>query len=309
MPWPAGPFPVEQVEAAITPATAAVAVVSPNNPTGAIATPDDLRRLSAAAPHALLLVDLAYGEFADVDLTEVALSLPNAVVFRTLSKAWGLAGLRVGYVAGPAAVIDWLRAAGNPYAISGPSIAIATHRLAEGQAEVDAFVRRVRVERVELAAHLAHLGGEPLESQANFVLTRLPDALWARDALAGLGIAVRAWPGHASLGRVVRITCPGDETQFSRLLGALQAALRPAGVYVTPDLPGRLAAEAGVDELPLAGPSGPALCLVATADGVASARERGQVPVAWLPAAGQDLAAAGAARSVSSIAELKELLP
>src|SRR5690606_24728281 len=99
VPWLGGPLPTPGLIAAADETTAAVAVVSPNNPTGSVASADDLVQLREALPHALLIVDLAYGELADVDLTEVALTLPDTIVVRTLSKAWGLAGLRVGYVA------------------------------------------------------------------------------------------------------------------------------------------------------------------------------------------------------------------
>ncbi len=111
VPWPGGPFPTDAVLAAITPATVAVAVVSPNNPTGAVATAGDLAVVAGRVP--LVLLDHAYVEFADVDLTPAALELGNVLVFRTLSKAWGLAGLRVGYVVGPAEVVGWLRRVGR----------------------------------------------------------------------------------------------------------------------------------------------------------------------------------------------------
>ena len=74
-----------------------------------MATAADLQALSAGAPGALRVVDLAYEEFAEADLTHTALALPNAVVIRTFSKAWGLAGLRVGYALGPVEIIRWLR--------------------------------------------------------------------------------------------------------------------------------------------------------------------------------------------------------
>jgi histidinol-phosphate aminotransferase len=92
VPWPAGPYPTPAVVAAMTPRTALVAVVSPNNPTGAVATRADLERVARAAPRALVLADLAYAEFADEDLTPAALALPNVLVTRTLSKAWGWPG-------------------------------------------------------------------------------------------------------------------------------------------------------------------------------------------------------------------------
>ena len=227
VPWPGGPYPLDAVLAATGPDTGAVAVVSPNNPTGAVASAADLEALGAAVPHAVILVDLAYGEFADEDLTGVALRLPNAIVFRTLSKAWGLAGLRVGYALGPAPLIDWLRVTGNPYAVTGLSALLASWRLAEGQSAVDAFVGRVRHERRALGDLLARLGAEPYPSQANFVLVRVADAVALRDGLAAHGIAVRAWPGRADLRGLVRITCPGDSGDFDRLARTLEEVMTP----------------------------------------------------------------------------------
>lgn len=225
--WPGGPWPLEAALDAVRPDTAAIAVVTPNNPTGAVASADDLAALAERAPDAALLVDLAYGEFADVDLTRAALELPNALVFRTLSKAWGLAGLRVGYVAGPTEMVDWLRVAGNPYAVSGPSLLLADRRLAGGDGPMQTFVARIREERTRLTALLAGLGARPRPSQANFVLTQVDDAVALRDGLAARGIAIRAWPGRADLARLVRITCPGNSRDFDRLSCALEEVLAP----------------------------------------------------------------------------------
>lgn len=224
-PWMSGSYPTDAVAAGVTPRTGMIAVVSPNNPTGAVAVADDLRRLSRGAPRALLLVDLAYAEFADADLTATALALPNALVVRTLSKAWGLAGLRVGYALGPPDVIGWLRAAGNPYAVSGLSAALAEAWLTAGEAEVCAFVARVRAERAVLHALLDELGARPLPSQANFVLACFNDAAGTWDGLARRGIAVRRFPQHTELRDFLRITCPGQTSVFSRLQEALRATL------------------------------------------------------------------------------------
>lgn len=237
VPWLAGPYPVRAVLAAVTDRTAAVALVSPNNPTGAVARAVDLRRVARAAPGALVIADLAYAEFAAEDLTAVALDLPNVVVVRSFSKAWGLAGLRVGYAAGAPETIGWLRAAGAPYPVSRPSLALAAARLArETAAEsrgrsgpLRRFVETVRRERANLADRLRRLGAEPFSSQGNFILVRFhrPDAAWVRDALAGLGIAVRLFPGRPDLAGCLRITCPGDGAAFRRLSAALASAAAP----------------------------------------------------------------------------------
>jgi histidinol-phosphate aminotransferase len=202
-----------------------IAVVTPNNPTGLVARADDLEVLSRAAPGALLIVDLAYTEFADRDLTEVALALPNAVVIRTLSKAWGLAGARVGYAAGPKEVIAWMRAAGGPYAVSAVSLEIARRRLTMGDDGVRRFVDRIRFERGQLRKVLLSCGARVLESQANFVLARVSDAPGVRERLAQRGIAVRAFGARAGLEDALRITCPGNERDFERVCEAVKEAI------------------------------------------------------------------------------------
>lgn len=226
--WPEGAYPRDAVLAAITERTAIVCVVTPNNPTGAVATGDDVRAVAEAAPHAIVLLDQAYAELADEDLTRAALELPNVVVVRSLSKAFGLAGLRIGYALGPAEIIGWLRAAGGPYTVTGPSIHLAKARLAMSQADVDVYLARVRFEREALRALLRELGFAPVPSQANFVFARCPagapDPVALRDALARRGIGIRAFPGKRHLGDAFRITCPGDEEDFERLSVALREA-------------------------------------------------------------------------------------
>ncbi|MEZ4239515.1 MAG: aminotransferase class I/II-fold pyridoxal phosphate-dependent enzyme [Myxococcota bacterium] len=226
--WPEGPFPVD---AAIGAGARAVLVTSPNNPTGAVATARDLDRLADAG--LLRIVDLAYAEFADEDLTAAALARPGAVVLRTLSKAWGLAGLRVGYALGAAEDVARLRAAGAPYPVAAPSLRLAAEVLAAGDAPVRAFTARIRRERDVLAATAAAAGLDPVPSQANFVWVRSPRAAWLRDALGGLGIAVRGFDG------AVRIACPGDDDALARLCAAISAAAAPEALLL--DLDGVLA--------------------------------------------------------------------
>jgi len=304
VPWPAEVFPTEAVLGALGPRTRAVALVSPNNPTGAVITPDDVRRVAEAAPHALALVDLAYGELADVDLLPTARLLPNALVFRTFSKAWGLAGARVGYVLGRPELLAPLRAVAPPFAVAAPSLALAARRLATGHADMLAYCERVRRERDVLFDTLVAIGTRPVRSQANFVFTRLASpaqALWLRDALAGLGIGVRAFPAEPEIaappgparagagGRAegaggiadgVRITCPADDAGLARLVAALRVALTPSG-----------------------------WAFGARPEDMRLARAHGLVPVALGDPHGPDaaaLVAAGAARVVTSVEALVE---
>ncbi len=237
--WPDGPFPTNDVLAAVGPDTAMIAVVSPNNPTGAVAENADLVRLSETCPQTLILVDAAYAEFARTDLTPVALTLPNVVVTRTFSKAWGLAGLRVGYAVAPTEVARRLCAAGGPYDVSGVSLALTLARLRCDSDDIQDYINRVHIERDQLAEYIRALGGEPVPSQANFVFARVRDAVWLRDSLAGQGIGIRIFPDQPKLSSCIRITCPGNESSFPRVLKALSTSCQPQAILF--DLDGVLA--------------------------------------------------------------------
>lgn len=218
-----GAFPTEGMLARVDERLAIISVVSPDNPTGEVATLDDVRRLAAAAPDALILLDHAYVEYADQDLTTPALELPNVVVTRTLSKAWGLAGCRVGFALGPAAVIAALRAAGGPYPVSGASVAFAAVQLARGSAAMAGHVARVRREREELSALLTRCGAAPRPSQANFVYADFGRrAASVHAALAAQGILVRDFPGRPGASTGLRVTLPGNPEEFARLTAALE---------------------------------------------------------------------------------------
>ncbi len=235
IPWEDEPFPLNQVQAALGDQTAMVAVVSPNNPTGAVVTPEELRKLSESTPDAILMVDLAYAEFAENDLTSLALSLPNAIVFRTFSKAHGLAGLRVGYAAGPANLIDRMRSAGSPYPVSALSLAAAQASLALAPVRIPEVVSRCRKERTTLIDLLVALGASVRPSQGNFVLARFANAEWVWEALASLGISARRFPSGGTLDNALRITCPGEPASFDRLSRALRSILKPEALLFDMD--------------------------------------------------------------------------
>jgi histidinol-phosphate aminotransferase len=224
VPWWEGPFPRERLIGALGDEVALVVLASPNNPTGLVLDAADLRAVAMRAPQALVLVDLAYAEFAGADLGAVASQLPNAIVLRTFSKAFGLAGLRVGFALGPPHLLEPLRACGSPYPCAGPSLQLALSALRRG---VDAAaIARICAERGQLARALAAAGCAAMPGEANFVFARARSVEHARalaSALAARGIAIRTF-AEPELAAAVRIACPGDEAAFGRLLGALSAA-------------------------------------------------------------------------------------
>lgn len=240
VPWWEGDYPLEAVRDAIGPQTGLVVVVSPNNPTGAVVTDADLRGLAEACGPALLVLDAAYTEFADVDLTDTALAL-GAVVLRTFSKAWGLAGLRVGYALGPSERLAALRDGGPPYAVSGTSLAVAGRVLEAGDDAMREGIRSLRRHRTALAETLADLGLRALPSQGNFLLVRDIRAGRLAAALGALGVRVRTWPGDPLLHDCLRITCPAAVGDLRRLDRALRMVLAPEALLL--DMDGVLADE------------------------------------------------------------------
>ncbi|NRA58372.1 MAG: imidazoleglycerol-phosphate dehydratase HisB [Phycisphaerales bacterium] len=222
--WLEGALDVDAVIERIDERVGVVAVVSPCNPTGATVGLDDLLRLADAAQRfgAVLLADLAYVEFADEDPTTALLERDNVVVVRTFSKAFGLAGLRVGYAVASEAVAGWMRSVGGPYPVSGPALAVAREALA---IDNSAYIERVRAEREDLIDRVQCCGGRPQASSANFVLARFDDAetVWTR--LADAGVAVRRFVARAGLEDALRVSLPGDPKSFAYLLDALEYAM------------------------------------------------------------------------------------
>lgn len=235
VPWMNGAYPLREVASMVNDQTGAIFVVSPNNPTGLTAEAGDVLSLAEAAPGALVVYDLAYVEFAEADHTREVLGRPNVLVTRTFSKAWGLAGLRVGFALGPARVIEWLRRVGLPYACSGTSAAIAGAWREQGRDAVAQFVGAVRHEREKLTWCMRSLGADVSESQGNFVLSRHVDGPLVADLLAGLGIGVRRYPPGGTLDGCLRITVPGRPADGERLRRAMKSVLAPRAILFDMD--------------------------------------------------------------------------
>src|SRR2546427_8582706 len=158
-------------------------------------------------------------------------TLFRSLVLRTLSKAGGLAGCRVGSAVGSPYVVAVLRAAGGPYTVAAPPVALALSQLERGVEPLRAHVARVREERGWLSARLTAAGLVPHPSQANFVLVECgPRAGSIRAGLAARGVLVRDFPDRPGLDTALRITLPGDPADFERLRAALEGTLDAEGL-------------------------------------------------------------------------------
>ncbi|HEY4008827.1 MAG TPA: histidinol-phosphate transaminase [Acidobacteriaceae bacterium] len=162
-------FPFERFLAAITPRTKLIIVASPNNPTGATVSREHLLALAAAAPHAVLMVDEAYFHFyGDTVLPDIA-SVPNLIVARTFSKAYGLANLRIGALFGNARLLGFLRKVSSPYNVNGVALAVLPEALADTE-YLDWYITEVHQGRERVMEALRELGIRTWPSAANFVL-------------------------------------------------------------------------------------------------------------------------------------------
>jgi histidinol-phosphate aminotransferase len=209
--------------AAVTDRTRVVLLCSPNNPTGvpleSVAVEAFLDRVPSSV---LVVIDEAYVEYADAAGSVDSLALlrrhANVCVLRTFSKAYGLAGLRVGYAVAAAEVADGLRRSGMPFAVSALAQRAAIASLdADAAAEMRIRVAEVVAERTRVAAALRDLGWAVPDSSANFVWLRMPDPARVAvvDVLAANHILVRGYPGDG-----VRISL-ADRASNDRVLAVL----------------------------------------------------------------------------------------
>ncbi|MBL9148590.1 MAG: aminotransferase class I/II-fold pyridoxal phosphate-dependent enzyme [Phycisphaerae bacterium] len=236
-----GPFPVDAFVAAAEGAAFAF-VVSPNNPTGRVLRRDELRAIRDGLVGTSLVLDAAYGEFAADDVADAALAYDDVVVVRTLSKAWGLAGLRVGAAFAPVDLARSLRALAPPYPVATVSLAVAAAALERGEPTMRARVSRVRRERERLATAFRDAGFATTASDGNFVFARAtavtsPAPIIAAR-LASLGVRVRTFR-EPSLADALRVTCVGEPDVSRRVERALRAATAPDAILF--DLDGVLA--------------------------------------------------------------------
>ncbi|WNG62866.1 histidinol-phosphate aminotransferase family protein [Archangium gephyra] len=198
-------------------------VCSPNNPTGTVASRAALERLIDHAP-GIVLLDEAYAEFARESHLDLA-SRPNVLVTRTLSKAFGLAGLRVGYAVGNPTLINEVEKARGPYKVTGLSERIATAVLSEDVPWMTARAEEALAIRARLVDELGKLGLKTLPSEANFVMVPLPGAPAVAERMRQRDVNVRAFQGLKGIGDALRIGC-APWSQIEAALGALRETLR-----------------------------------------------------------------------------------
>jgi histidinol-phosphate aminotransferase len=222
-------FPLENVHAHINELTRLVAIANPNNPTGALASRKDLLTIAERAPNAALLIDEAYFEFCGETLLPEFRRFPNLFVSRTFSKAYGLAGLRIGVLAAHPDQMRFLRPVSSPYNVNSIALACLPDALAD-QTYVRQYVDEVRSARDRLERELQEWGVRYWPSHANFVLMYFgPQAPAFISAMRERGILVRDRSNDQGCAGCVRITL-GSEKQTNQMLMAFREAFEQIGI-------------------------------------------------------------------------------
>ena len=214
-------FPLEDLLARIGTRTRLIAVANPNNPTGTVVAAEVLLQVARAAPQAALLVDEAYFEFHGETILGSIVRPANLFVARTLSKAYGLAGLRIGILAGDAERMAMVRRAASPYNVNAVALAALPEAL-QDQEYVEHYVAEVKRGRTLLELELRTLGLHYWPSSANFVLVRIGRAhAEFVQALRARGILVRDRNTDPGCEGCVRLTV-GSKEHTQTLIGELR---------------------------------------------------------------------------------------
>lgn len=218
---------LDAMRAAIAPDTRVVFIANPNNPTGTFLPAADIEAfLASVPPHVVVVLDEAYNEYLEPSLrfdpTRWVARFPNLVLSRTFSKAYGLAGLRVGYAVAQPALTDLLNRVRQPFNVNSIAQAAAVAALADTD-----FLERSRALNAEglavLSAAFDALGLPYVKSYGNFVLVRVGDAQAINEKLLRAGVIVRP-VGNYGLPEWLRITV-GLASENEIFLAALRAAL------------------------------------------------------------------------------------
>lgn len=221
-------FPTAALLTLIGPQVKLICVANPNNPTGSVIQRKDLLELARTAPNAAVLVDEAYYDFYGESLMDAVGELENLFVARTFSKAYGLAGFRLGALAGSESQMRMVKRVASPYNVNGVALECLPEALAD-QDFVRAYVSQVKEGRALLEAFYRERGIRYWPSQANFVLAYFGEYRKAFvSEMRKRGILVRDRNSDPGCEGCVRITL-GTREQSDRLLKELPEALAAIG--------------------------------------------------------------------------------
>ncbi len=199
-------FPYRRVLEAIQPSTRLIMIASPNNPTGAVVESSILLELATLAPQAALLVDEAYYHFYGASVLSATATVPNLLVARTFSKVYGLAGLRIGLLAGHPEAMRFIRKVSSPYNVNSIALECLPEALAD-EAYISWYADQVSRSRIAAEQALTRLKVPFWPSHANFILMNIGSTHKAFvDSMRRQGVLVRDRSSDPGCDGCVRIT-------------------------------------------------------------------------------------------------------
>ncbi|MES2522812.1 MAG: histidinol-phosphate transaminase [Gemmatimonadota bacterium] len=196
---------------------------SPNNPTGALVARETLER-AIAESSGVVFIDEAYAEFAGVSSVDLLSRSDRVLIIRTMSKAFGLAGLRIGYAIGQPALVMEVEKSRGPYKLNALAERVATTALRSDRQWVAEHVALAVSLRERLAVELRGMRLSPLPSHANYLCVPVANCVAVGQALRSRGVAVRPFPGLPGVGDALRVSV-GPWEYMERFLEALQPSL------------------------------------------------------------------------------------
>jgi histidinol-phosphate aminotransferase len=218
-------FPYKEIQQAIQPSTRVIMLASPNNPTGAVVETSFLLELAAATPQAALLVDEAYYHFHGESVLSATVTVPNLFVARTFSKAYGLAGLRIGLLVGHPDAMRFVRKVSSPYNVNSIALECLPEALAD-EAYISWYAGQVLQGRAAAEQALRKLEVPYWPSHANFILMNIGGK--HKEFVAAMrqqGVLVRDRSGDPGCDGCVRITLGTVEQTHCGMI-ALEKALK-----------------------------------------------------------------------------------
>ena len=211
-------------EALLGAGASVIYLCSPNNPTGELIDASAIETVVSRA-NGIVIVDEAYAEFAGVSSIDLLGRYDNLLITRTLSKAFGLAGLRIGYAAGSSAVVREVEKSRGPYKVNSLAERAAMAAITDDRAWVEAKIQEACANRTRFMERLRALGLKPIESSANFVLVPVGESREIGSRMVRAGVAVRVLENLTGIGDALRISI-GPWPMMEECLAALEVALQ-----------------------------------------------------------------------------------
>ena len=193
------------VDALLATGAKIIYVCSPNNPTGHLVARRTLETLIDNAP-GVLLIDEAYTEFAGVSNVDLVARSPRVLLIRTMSKAFGLAGLRIGYAIGQSPLVAEVEKSRGPYKVNALAEQVAVTALRHDVQWVEEHIQLAVENRDKLTIELHKLDLDPMPSSANFVCVPVKNCVAVGMAMREKGVGVRPFPNLPRVGDCLRIS-------------------------------------------------------------------------------------------------------